>query len=227
MHELWRSFLYPLGFVASLLFSIRFLVQWIISEKNKASTVPLLFWQISLAANLCMCLHTFIQVQYPFCIIQGCNAVISWRNLNLMKPKDEQKSFKFTLYILFVTFTLITLFFVAEGLYLYGEIDWVRTPLLPWQSKVNQPLSLNWHILGFVGGTIFAMRFWMQWIEIERLGKSVLSFSFWLWSLIGALLALIYFIKLNDWVNILGYGIGIIPYIRNLVLIKNSGELQK
>lgn len=218
MHEAWRTFLYPLGFIASFCFSLRFLIQWIISERKKESFVPPIFWQLSLCANIAMCIHTFIQVQYPFCLIQAINAVISWRNLNLMKEKKSQKTLKFTLFLLLLSTGLISFLFMIEGFMLYGEVDWVRTPTLPWQLNPSQPLSLEWHILGFVGGVIFAMRFWIQWIEIEKMGKSFLSRSFWGWSLLGALLALVYFIKLTDWVNILGYGLGIIPYLRNLFL---------
>lgn len=222
VHETWRSFLYPLGFIASFLFSIRFIIQWIASERKKESTVPISFWIFSLVANILMCVHTFIQVQYPFCIIQVCNAIISWRNLNLMKELSKQRSLKFTLLLIATLTSLITLLFIVEGLYLYGEVDWIRTPLLPWQEEANSPLPLAWHLVGFIGAAIFAMRFWLQWLEIEQHRKSFLSTNFWLWSLIGATIALIYFIRLGDLVNILGYGLGIIPYIRNLVLIRKA-----
>jgi lipid-A-disaccharide synthase-like uncharacterized protein len=223
MHESWRASLYPLGFVATLLFSLRFVFQWIASEKKHKSHVPKIFWQISLAANLCMCIHTFIQVQYPFCVIQAINAVIAWRNLNFSQHQSKRKSFFYTLSVLLIFVAFISFCFAIEGLWLYGKIDWVRTPYTPWQSTPSVPLDFNWHLFGFLGGSIFAMRFWIQWIEVEIKGSSYLSYSFWVWSLIGAILALIYFIKLHDWVNILGYGIGIIPYIRNLVLINKFG----
>ena len=48
-----------IGFAAQLLFSMRFIVQWIASEKARASIVPETFWYFSflrraLAARLCL-----------------------------------------------------------------------------------------------------------------------------------------------------------------------------
>ncbi len=36
-----------LGFSAQLLFSLRFLVQWIVSEKKGQSVIPTSFWYLS------------------------------------------------------------------------------------------------------------------------------------------------------------------------------------
>ena len=37
------------GFLGQAAFSARFIVQWIVSEKNKESTIPVAFWYLSLA----------------------------------------------------------------------------------------------------------------------------------------------------------------------------------
>ncbi|MDR3624680.1 MAG: lipid-A-disaccharide synthase N-terminal domain-containing protein [Chlamydiales bacterium] len=224
MYEELRAYLYPLGFIASIAFSLRFLVQWISSEKKKTSAVSSLFWKISLFGNIVMTIHSFIQVQYPFTMIQAFNAVIAWRNLNLMK--GPQKSLKFTFALLFIVLACITLLFIVEGLYLYGFVDWIRTPTLPWDSLSGSKIALPWHIIGFLGATIFAMRFWVQWWLTEKHLKSYLGKAFWWLSIVGALIALSYFIRLNDWVNILGYGMGIVPYIRNLILMHRNEALQ-
>jgi len=224
MHEYWRTILYPLGFIASFFFGIRFILQWISSEKKRTSHVSSSFWMISFIANILMAVHTFIQVQYPFCVIQTCNAVLSWRNLQLMKddPKDKLPQ---VLAWLLIAIAVPTTGFVIEGYIMYGVVDWVRTPTLPWSNTDGVPLPLPWHILGFIGASLFALRFWIQWWRAEKKKTSYLGFSFWWLSLIGATLALAYFIKLLDWVNIIGYSMGIVPYIRNLMLLNKSKAL--
>ena len=86
----WRALLYPLGFLASLLFTTRFMVQWIQSERSRRSHVTPLFWQLSLVANVLLVIHSIIQVQYHVALVQGFNGVISWRNLNLMGTPKRQ-----------------------------------------------------------------------------------------------------------------------------------------
>ena len=43
-----------LGFTGQAFFSGRFLVQWIASERRKASVVPTLFWYLSIGGGLCL-----------------------------------------------------------------------------------------------------------------------------------------------------------------------------
>jgi lipid-A-disaccharide synthase len=222
MHEYWRPLLYPLGFIASLLFTTRFLLQWIESEKRKQSYVTPTFWKTSLIANLLMVVHTFIQIQYPLCLIQSCNAVLSWRNLQLISTTSKKGSLKHTAFLLAFALSATTVAFIFQD-WLFNDLDeWVRSPVLPWSSDTGIELPLSWHLLGFSGATLFALRFWIQWWRAEKKQSSYLGRGFWWTSLIGASLALIYFIRLGDWVNILGYATGLIPYARNIMLINQS-----
>ena len=45
-----------IGFVGQGLFASRFIVQWIYSEKKGQSSIPLIFWYLSILAEL-DCLH--------------------------------------------------------------------------------------------------------------------------------------------------------------------------
>ena len=49
---LWLAAAPVFGLLGQAAFSARFLVQWIVSEKNKASTIPVAFWYLSLLGGL-------------------------------------------------------------------------------------------------------------------------------------------------------------------------------
>ncbi len=215
-----RTLLYPLGFVATALFAARFLLQWLQSESKGRSVVSKTFWILSLVANCLMGIHFFIQVQYPLCLIQGVNAVISWRNLDMMQKHKRRLSFVVGLFL--ITLVAITVGFMVQGEIAYGHLKWTRTPTMPWDVQPGEPVSWGWHLIGFLGAAIFATRFWWQWWTAERRQISALTEGFWWSSLLGAALALIYFIRIDDWVNIIGYGLGIIPYVRNIVLVRRN-----
>lgn len=219
MIEEWRSFLYPLGFLSSLAFGARFIIQWLQSEKMHASVVPKSFWQISLAGNLLLLVHSFIQVQYHICIVQGFNAVISWRNLNLMQ-KEERSSCSFRTVCIFLisSFFFISVAFTAQDWLLEREGDWFRIPTAPWQETSAPSASFFWHVMGTIAFFLFSSRFWIQWWYAEKAHASFFPICFWWISLIGALLSMAYFLRIHDIVNLIGPLFGLIPYIRNLML---------
>tara|TARA_B100000963_G_scaffold353112_1_gene367311 strand:+ start:430 stop:702 length:273 start_codon:yes stop_codon:yes gene_type:complete len=41
-----------IGFIGQFLFASRFIVQWIVTEKNKKSTIPIQFWYLSIFGGL-------------------------------------------------------------------------------------------------------------------------------------------------------------------------------
>lgn len=222
-----RSFLYPLGFLSSALFTLRFLVQWWKSEKAGHTVVPRVFWKWSLAGNLLLIVHSLIQVQFPVAFVQTANAVISWRNLTYLNTSSPRYSKSQVFLFLFFALLTVVGCFALQSLLLIGHWDWVRTPQVPWSSGTAQALPLHWHLLGFFGMCLFALRFWVQWWQTERLQRSTLSKSFWFLSLLGGSMSLVYFLLMHDWVHILGYGTGLIPYLRNLMLASNSPSPQE
>ena len=81
-------------------------------------------------------------------------------------------------------------------------------------------MTTFWLGVGLLGQAAFSGRFLMQWLASERAGRSVIPFSFWLLSLVGSSLLLIYAIYRRDPVFILGQSMGFAIYIRNVVLIR-------
>lgn len=223
----WRIFLYPIGFLAAVAFGARFIIQWLQSERAKKSLVPLSFWQFSLAGNLLLMIHSFIQVQYHVCIVQVCNAVISWRNLNLMQTRTPPFSFKSVCLIFIGSLSLVSFGFVIQDKLFMHEGDWFRIPTAPWQTNSAFPVSFFWHILGTIAYLLFSSRFWIQWWLAEQIHASELPSSFWWLSLIGAILSIAYFIRIDDSVNLIGPLMGIVPYIRNLMLIQKNKTISQ
>lgn len=219
--EEWRTFLYPFGFLANAVFLGRFLVQWLQSEKAQKSVVPPIFWKLSLIGNLLLTLHSLIQVQYHICLVQACNAVISWRNLNLMQSSRPPVSLKVVCLLLGGVAALVSAAFALQDWLFMHEGDWFRVPNTPWQSPTIST-SLFWHLLGALAYGLFCSRFWIQWWMAEQSQTSQLLPSFWWLSLIGALLSIVYFFHIGDLVNLLGPLVGLIPYTRNLVLLYKS-----
>jgi lipid-A-disaccharide synthase-like uncharacterized protein len=77
----------------------------------------------------------------------------------------------------------------------------------------------GWVALGFVAQFAFTMRFLVQWIASEKVGRSVIPVAFWFFSIGGGALLLIYAIKRKDPVFIAGQALGLLIYFRNLMLI--------
>lgn len=219
--ETLRPLLYPLGLLPLIPFALRFWVQWIYSERVGRSAVPRLFWQLSLLGNILLCLHYFIQVQYPFSFVQAVSAVISWRNLDLMNPQPKYSTRTAVAAAAGIAM-LLTASFMIQGWLTVGHLDWVRTPAKLWDAQPSPKFALPWHILGGIGAGLFASRFWLQWWEAEQHQRSTLSRSFWWISIIGSVLSLTYFVRLGDVVGICNYAFGLIPAVRNLMLLARS-----
>jgi lipid-A-disaccharide synthase-like uncharacterized protein len=81
-----------------------------------------------------------------------------------------------------------------------------------------------WLVFGLAAQLIFAARFVVQWIASERAGKSVVPFAFWLFSVGGGLMTLLYGIVRREPVIIFGQGLATIIYVRNIMLIFRTGK---
>ena len=86
-------------------------------------------------------------------------------------------------------------------------------------DKIISALTNPWILIGFGGQFLFMMRFVVQWIASERAKKSVMPIAFWFFSMGGGVVLLVYALHQKDPVFIAGQGLGLLIYLRNLVLI--------
>lgn len=97
----WGSLLWVvLGFGAQAVFAGRFLVQWLVSERERRSTVPDIFWWMSLVGGLLLFVY-FVWRQDPVGVFgQSSGIVIYARNLRLIgkhKKREREAAHKDTL----------------------------------------------------------------------------------------------------------------------------------
>jgi lipid-A-disaccharide synthase-like uncharacterized protein len=74
-----------LGFLGQLLFSARFLVQWLASERAGRSVVPELFWWLSLLGGAMLFAYAVLRRDPVFIIGQGSGLAIYLRNLAMIR----------------------------------------------------------------------------------------------------------------------------------------------
>lgn len=84
-----------------------------------------------------------------------------------------------------------------------------------------------WAWVGFVAQLMFTARFLVQWITSERAGHSVVPVSFWLLSIAGGSLLFVYALLQRDPVFIVGQGVGVAIYLRNLSFIMRDRRAKK
>jgi lipid-A-disaccharide synthase-like uncharacterized protein len=70
-----------LGFLAQALFSMRFLVQWIASERAGRSVIPTAFWVFSIGGGVLLFAYSLYRRDPVFIAGQGLGLFIYLRNL--------------------------------------------------------------------------------------------------------------------------------------------------
>lgn len=79
-----------IGFVAQLMFSMRFILQWIASERAKRSIVPEVFWYFSLVGGAMLLAYAIYRFDPVFMLGQAMGLLIYARNIHLIwKQKNE------------------------------------------------------------------------------------------------------------------------------------------
>jgi lipid-A-disaccharide synthase-like uncharacterized protein len=89
-HRFWGldwSSLTLLGLLGNAVFTTRFLIQWMASEKKGESVIPVAFWYWSILGSVIMCLY-FIFRHDPVGILGYLpNSFIYCRNLHLIRKR--------------------------------------------------------------------------------------------------------------------------------------------
>ena len=203
---------FAVGFTAQLLFAARMIVQWVKSEKAGKPLSPVIFWQLSILGSLVFLLYGILR--HDFAIVLGQTLVyfIYIRNLHL---KEQWRP----IHLIFRIFVIVAPFITV--VYLLFDLHGNFSSLLK-----NEDISLPLLIWGSVGQLIFTLRFYVQWIDSESKNESVLTRRFWLVSLVGSIMIIIYAVFRFDPVLFLGQSTGLVIYLRNLLLGTKEKELR-
>jgi lipid-A-disaccharide synthase-like uncharacterized protein len=78
-----------LGFIGQAMFTMRFVVQWLASEKRKESVIPVSFWYLSLAGGLIVLFYAIHRMDPVFILAYLPGNFIYLRNLYFIYKKKK------------------------------------------------------------------------------------------------------------------------------------------
>lgn len=200
--------IFSVGFFAQLLFSGRLVLQWILSEKSKKVLTPSLFWWLSLLASFLLFVYGYLREDFAIMLGQSLTYYIYIRNLQLQG--EWQKTPKAIQWFLLI-------FPVVLVIYSYNNNSYDMEKLFK-----NEAIPLALLIWGSIAQIIFTLRFVYQWMYSEKNKESSLPFGFWLLSLIGSIMILIYAILRKDPVLLVGHLMGSTIYVRNILILRKE-----
>jgi lipid-A-disaccharide synthase-like uncharacterized protein len=79
-----------IGLIGQALFSARFILQWLASERAKRSVVPKAFWYFSLAGSAVLLAYAIHRVDPVFILGQSAGFAIYLRNLWLIEVEHRR-----------------------------------------------------------------------------------------------------------------------------------------
>jgi lipid-A-disaccharide synthase-like uncharacterized protein len=94
LREFLEGLLEPMaivGVAGQALFSMRFIVQWLVSERRKESVVPVSFWYLSIIGGSLTLVYAIWRKEPLFTIAQASGLLVYARNLMLIhrRPKTD------------------------------------------------------------------------------------------------------------------------------------------
>lgn len=79
-----------LGFFGQVMFSFRFLLQWVASERRRISVIPGLFWWFSIAGGVCLLVYAVLRRDTVIFVGQAAGLVVYTRNIVLLRRQVRQ-----------------------------------------------------------------------------------------------------------------------------------------
>jgi lipid-A-disaccharide synthase-like uncharacterized protein len=76
--------LLAIGFLGQGFFFMRFFWQWIVSEREKKSVIPISFWYFSLFGSFFLLIYALLRRDIVFTVGQSTGSIIYIRNLYLI-----------------------------------------------------------------------------------------------------------------------------------------------
>ena len=192
----WLTF--TLGFSAQTSFGLRTALQWLKSEMAHESVSPVSYWIFSVIGACLMFIYGVLRNDFSIILGQFIAYFIYLWNLNANGIWDRMK---------FLTSVLLA-----------------DLPFVPAVLLYNSDIPMWLVVFGSTGQLMFTLRFVYQFAFSHHWHTSVLPRGFWIISIVGSGMIIIYGIIRLDPVLILGQMFGFVVYIRNLILGSGKKE---
>src|SRR5574344_927 len=226
--------IYGLGFLAQGFFSLRILVQWIMSEKAKKVVSPTIFWVFSIAGSYLFFVYGWLRNDFAIMFGQVISYYIYIWNLKVKGAWDVIRTDK--------NDSGDESAVAAKGIKVPAPQYWrlallailVITPVIgvgyilsDWQTFKtqcfhNESIPSMLVIYGSLGQIVFTLRFIYQFVYSKRRHDRRLPAGFWIISLAGSAIIVSYAFIRHDPVLALGQSIGFISYSRNLIILHKA-----
>jgi len=197
-----------LGFVSQILFFTRTLLQWIMSEKAKKVLSPTIYWILSIIASYLFFIYGWYRHDFSILLGQVITYYIYVWNL---KENGVWNKINSLFQALLIITPILGIGFLLKDF--HGFLD---------NFLRNNSIPLWLVIFGSLGQVIFTLRFIYQWIYSMKKKESLLPLGFWIISLIGSGIIVLYGIIRFDLILILGQSVGFIAYARNISIYKKG-----
>lgn len=208
-----QSWVFGVGLLAQLLFSARVLYQWIVTEKARKVLSPPAFWVLSIIGSYLLFIYGVLRDDFSIILGQFLSYYVYLWNLNMQGLWVK---------IIGIVKVLLLLTPVAAVAYMLRDPSSFNLTFFH-----NQDIPLWLLIFGSTGQVIFSLRFVYQWVYGLIHHCSVLPLGFWIWSLIGSLIIIVYAFFRLDPVLILGQSFGFVAYIRNIMIDVKSKKISR
>lgn len=83
-----------IGFTGQALFASRFIIQWIYSEKKGESSIPIMFWYLSIFGGIGLLIYAIFRKDPVIILGQTFGIFIYLRNLFLIYKKKNNEDYK-------------------------------------------------------------------------------------------------------------------------------------
>lgn len=79
-----------IGFFGQAIFASRFIIQWIYSEKKGRSSIPIIFWYLSIFGGVALLIYALFRKDPVIIVGQLFGILIYTRNLILIYKKNNE-----------------------------------------------------------------------------------------------------------------------------------------
>lgn len=200
---------YLIGFAGMVVYGLRIIIQWYISEKAHRVESPGSYWVLSSVGAIIIYIYGWLRKDFSILFGESVGYYIYMWNIKILGLYKKVPK---------VVIVLQALFPIAILALIIKDLPTFRQTFL---NQSEMPLALL--LYGMLGQFTYEIRSVYQLIYSYKLQKSVLPLGHWILAVIGSLMIISYGIIRHDWVLAIGQ-FSIVFSIRNLILSLAPGQ---